>query len=95
MKKFNTFSLEEQLGLRVYNLETRFSEEEVVDKLKWACGDQGYSCFEDEFWRPIRHTNKERDMIYIQVVQIVKYFGKELTLRFLSFNFKEELERVG
>jgi hypothetical protein len=90
MKKFNDLSLEQQLGLRIFNLEQTFGKDEVLKRLRWACNHTNFPAFADEFWQPNQFEN--RDMIYIQVVQIVNYFGKELTLRFLSFNFKDEMK---
>lgn len=86
---------EEQLALRIYNLELNWDKDIMVNRIKWACNHSNSLslAFDDEFWMADR--NDVNDMVYIQVIQIVRCYGKELVLRFLSFNYKDELESVG
>lgn len=94
MKQFNNLTLEEQLGLRFYNLEVTYGRELVFKRLRYALNTPNHDeLYLNEFWMVNRGC--ESDMWYVNVNQVVKYFGKELTLRFLSFNFKEEMEKAG
>lgn len=89
MKTFkgNTLSLEEQLGLLVYNLEQTLGKEQTLKHLKWGL-KLNFVGFDDEFLIPNKHD--DLFMGYIQVVQIIRYFGVELVTRFVSFNYEEK-----
>lgn len=84
MKTFkgNTLSLEEQLGLRVYNLE------QTLKHLKWGL-KLNFVGFDDEFLMPNKHD--DLFMGYIQVVQIIRYFGVELVTRFITFTEEKKV----
>lgn len=92
MKNFNTLTIDQQLALRVYNLEMSYSKEMIVNYIHTALNVNSPDFDDDTI---VVNKDNPVPMLGIQVIQIVRYFGKELTLRFLSFNFKEELERIG
>lgn len=88
----NFCTKEEQIGLRFYNLEQYYTRNDLVswtlDIIKKDNGimfDSEYSSF-----------NKDHDthMLYVQIVQIIREFGKELTIRFLTFNFENEITEL-
>lgn len=81
---FNTLTIEQQLALRFFNLEMTYPKELVVGYVHRALNSPSPD-FDDETISVNR--NDSSTMLAVQVIQIERFFGKELTLRFLSFNY--------
>ncbi len=91
MKTFpsNNLTKEEQLGLRLYNLEQTWKPVHVIKYIMMAIAGNDYPTFNDEMFLP--DLGNSDGMLYVNVIQIIKYFGKELVTRMISFNYEEEM----
>lgn len=94
MKNFanNELSMEQQIAIRFYNLEQTYKKKYFVKFIMMALAGNKYTTYDDEFWQ-LDKLNVT-DMMYIQAVTIVKYFGKDLTTRMISFNYGEEVDAI-
>ena len=90
--KANEMLLEEQLGLRLYNLEQCYQKEFIVRNIMQALAGNEYKTYDDEFYLP--YMELANHSLYIHSVSIVRYFGMELVARFLSFNYGKEVDKV-
>lgn len=90
--KLNELSLEEQLGIRFYNLEQCYQKEFIVRNIMQALAGNEFKTYDDEFYLPMMELPNHS--LYIHACTIVKYFGFELTARFLSFNYGKEVDKV-
>lgn len=89
--KKSTLSLEEQLGLRLYNLEQHYKPEFIVKNLMMGLTTDKYIAFDDEF---VQFDERPEHKMYVQTVQIIRFFGKELVTRFITFNYEQEYNKI-
>jgi hypothetical protein len=87
----NKMTQEEQLGLRIYNLEQYYGTKFIARHLMMALEKDLYVAFDDD---AVTITDKPEHRMYLHSVQIIRYFGKELVTRFICFNYEKEMNEI-
>lgn len=88
----NKLSLDEQLGLRFYNLEQTYRSEFIIKMFMMGLTKDNYIAFDSNTVEFV--TNNPEHNMYLQTVQIIRYFGKEMVTRFITFNYEQEYNKL-